>query len=476
MPGPRPERLSKVDASFLRNETADAPMQIGALLICQGSAPDQRELREHVRRRLGLIPRFKERLAFPPAPLGRPFWIEDRDFDLDHHLRRAELNGGGSELELADLVAQVFSQPLDRKRPLWQLWFVGGLVDGRFALIYKTHHALADGLADVRLGTLLFDLSREGNSFNRLDPRTPAPSRGRWQLGTLSLEEMGANATSLARSTLDAVSHPRRALTQAGEAVGAVGAVSRAFLDAAPRVPLNVNTGPERSFAWTTSGLDELGYVSETLGGTINDVVLACAARAMRGWLGRRGLELGDQALQALVPVAIGDEKDLAELGNHLAAIRAPLPVQMADPVERLRAVAAATKELKRSKQPLGAQIVSRYLPQLNFSPRLFNLLVTNLPGPQVPLYFLGSEVKEIVPVAFLADRHALAIAAMSYDDQLSFGLIGQRGAITDIDLTTRDLAGGVDELVACAADARDAGGRARGNGQAPRWASDPAR
>jgi diacylglycerol O-acyltransferase len=445
--------MSGVDASFLVNESDTAHMQIGALLVCAGPAPRFGAFRAQIRGRLHRIPRFGQRLAFPPAPLGRPFWVDDPDLDLEHHVRPFKVSSPGSDRDLAAAVGEIFSEPLDRTRPLWELWLIQGLEGERFAVVYKAHHALADGIAHVQVGSLLFDLSRIPEPIAELEPPDPPSPPGARALAGLSLEDLAAGAERLAREAIQAARRPAESVRRAREAAEAVGEVTRSYLDAAPTVPLNVEIGAGRSFAWRSCDLEELWGASRTLGGTINDGVLAITAGALRSWLGTRGLATDGTPLQALVPISIRDRDELDRLGNRLAAIRAPLPVQIADPVERFRVVHAATERLKRSKQPLGARIVSRYLPQLNFSTRLFNLLVTNLPGPPLPLYVMGGEVEQIVPVAFLAERHALAIATLSYNGRLHLGLIGDRGTHppADLDAITSDLERSLDELIAAA-------------------------
>jgi WS/DGAT/MGAT family acyltransferase len=443
--------MSGVDASFLVNESDSAHMQIGALLVCAGPGPGLDAFRDQIGRRLDRIPRFRQRLAWPPGRLGRPFWVDDPNVDLRHHVRALSVSSHRTERELAIAVEAVFSDALDRTRPLWELWLVEGLEDDRFAVIYKAHHALADGIADVQVGSLLFDPSPTPDpptDPEPWDPGKPPAARG---LAALSLEELGTASGRLARAAVAAARQPTETARQAREAVEAVAEVTRSYLDAAPTVPLNAEIGGLRSFTWRSCDLEELRETCKAMGGTVNDGVLAIAAGALRSWLSARGLSTGGRELQALVPISIRRGNEREELGNRLAAIRAPLPVQIADPVERFSVVQAATERLKRSKQPLGAQIVSRYLPWLNFSTRLFNLLVTNLPGPPLPLFVMGGEVEQIVPVAFLAKRHALAIATLSYNGRLHMGLIGDRIVHPPVELEAigSDLERSLYELIA---------------------------
>jgi diacylglycerol O-acyltransferase len=433
----RPERMSGVDASFLVNESDTAHMHIGALLVCSGDPPELDAFREQIAGRLDLIPRFGQRLAKPAAGLGRPFWVDDPDLAIDHHVRALRVDEPGTNRELGASVGEVFSAPLDHARPLWELWLLDGVAGGRFAVIYKAHHALADGIADVQLGSLLFDLSPDPTPMAQRARRRPESTPGRWRLARFGLEEIGSGASRIAQGALGAARRPRQSARRAGQVTRAVAAVSRAYLDATPDVPLNCSIGPERLFEWRECELEELRLACNALGGTLNDGVLTVAAGALGRWSAARGLPTAERELRALVPISIRRPEEWNEPGNRLAAIRAPLPIGVADPAERFRQVHAGAEELKRSKQPLGAQIVSRYLPQLNFSTRLFNLLVTNLPGPEFPLYVSGAEVEEIVPIPFLAERHALAIASLSYNGRLYIGLIADLGSHPQFELET---------------------------------------
>ena len=254
----------------------------------------------------------------------------------------------------------------------------------------------------------------------------------------------------------------------------------------APPVPFNTPIGAERSFCWATFDLADFKAIKNALGGTVNDVSLAVAAGALRGWLTERGHPVDGLELKALVPVSIRTENEHGELGNKLTAMRGPLPVGVADPVERLRVVSAAMDSLKASKQPLGAEAIwglndwfRDFAPPLllgptaaiNFSTRLFNLLVTNFPGPQVPFYVLGRELTAIHPVGFLAQRHALAIAILSYNGQVSFGLLADPGTLPDAERLVAHLRGSVEELRAAAQIASPGNGDQLAGDDRPRFA-----
>jgi diacylglycerol O-acyltransferase / wax synthase len=440
------DRLTPVDASFLHQEGPVSHMHIGGLTIVEGPPPTMDEFLEQIRRRLHLVPRYRHKLAHTALDSGRPVWIDDPSFNLEYHVRHTALPAPGGRDQLQDLTARIFSQQLDRSKPLWEMWLIEGLEEDRFALITKTHHSLIDGIAGVDLATVLFDLSPEP---------PPAPANGRpWEPhpepGTLHLLAAGLTGAvragvALAEGALSALSHPERALDRAREAAEGVGEIIWAGLNPAPETPLNVPIGPHRRFVAISNQLEDFKTVKNAFGGTVNDVVLAVVAGALRTFLTARGRHTEGVEMRALVPVSVRAEDEHHTGGNRIVVMRGPLPVYIADPVNRLRFVSNAMAGLKESKQALGAEVIAgaqAFAPptilaqasRLNFSTRLFNLIITNVPGPQFPLYVLGREMLQAFPVAFLPENHALAIAIMSYNGQMNFGLLGDFDALPDID------------------------------------------
>jgi diacylglycerol O-acyltransferase len=460
------DRLTSFDTSFLANERRNGHMAIGAVLVCEGDPPGHEEFLASIRSRLHLLPRLRQRLAFPPLQLGRPLWVDDPDFDIHNHVRRTALPAPAGEEQLREVVAGVFSPPLDRSRPLWELCLVEGLEGGRFAIVYKTHHSMADGVSAVDIGVLLFDAEPTAPPVPDEAPWNPRTPPSRLGLAGRAIAGVGEAAARAVRWLLAGLRHPRRAAGRAWRGIAGLWEVAWALTKPAPKVPLNVELGPERCFCETRCSLDELKRIKNALGGTVNDVALAVTAGALRGWLQDHGQQTDGLELQALVPVSVREEDEHGQLGNRLTAMRGPLPVGTADPVERLRSVSAAMDALKVSKQPLGAEAIwglndwfRDFAPPLllaptaavNFSTRLFNLLVTNFPGPQVPFYVRGRELTEVYPVGFLAARHALAIAIISYNGQVGFGLLGDRAAMTDLEQLARRIDESVAELLAAA-------------------------
>ncbi len=440
-------------------------MHIGALAIFEGPAPSRDEFAEHVESRLHLVPRYRQKLAIPRLEMGRPFWVDDPAFNIDYHVRHTALPQPGTDVELRQLLGRIFSQRLDRSKPLWELWLVQGFEDGQFALISKTHHALVDGVSGVDIATVLFDLTPVPAQAPVEEPWTPQPEPSEAELVAEGVKALVRTPFGIARQAAGALQRPSHTLEQAREAVEGVGEVAWAGLNPAPHVPLNVPIGPHRRVRWARSHLSDFKAIKDALGGTVNDVVLAVVAGALGRWLRSRGLRTEGTELRALVPVSIRAMDERGTLGNRITAMRGPLPVYVDDPVERLRIVRDSMAGLKDSKQALGAEVIaglSDFAPptllaqasRLNFSTRLFNLIVTNVPGPQFPLYLLGREMLEIVPIAFLPENHALAIAIMSYNGEIDFGLLGDYDAMPDLEALGQFLEDSLDELLGAAREA----------------------
>ena len=459
------DRLTATDASFLAQEGPAAHMHVGAVMIFEGHPPAYDDLADHVRERLHLVPRFRQKLAFPPLETGRPLWIDDPCFNLEYHVRHTALPAPGSEEQLRALAARLHSQALDRTKPLWEIWLVQGLEGGRFALLSKSHHALVDGISGVDLVTVLFDLQPVGAEIEHSGtPWRPRSSPSRLDMAARGVRGLvGLPFDAAARATR-AAAHPHEALADTREALEGIGEIVWAGLNPAPETPLNVEIGPHRRVLWVRHELTDFKRVKYALGGTVNDVVLAVVAGALRSWLHSRGVRTEGLELRALVPVSTRARDQHHELGNRLAAMRAPLPVYVEDAAARLRVVREAMNGLKESKQAVGAEVLAgvqslapptilAQASRLNFSTRLFNLLVTNVPGPQFPLYLLGRRLEDLFPVAFLPKRHALAVAVMSYDGGMDFGLLGDYDAMPDLEQLAEMFDASLAELLAAAGE-----------------------
>jgi WS/DGAT/MGAT family acyltransferase len=472
------DRLSALDASFLAGEKESSHMHVGAIMIFEGPPPTPQDALEHIASRLMRVPRYRQKLAVPRFEMGRPLWVDDPSFNLEYHVRHTALPSPGDIEQLRLLTARIFSQRLDRSKPLWEVWFVQGLDGDRFAIISKTHHALIDGIAGVDLATVLFDVSPVPPERAEQPEWTPKPEPSQAQLVAAGLKGLVRRPLELGRSVVDAALHPERTLSRALEAAEAVGEVAWAGLNPAPDTPLNVPIGAHRRIYWVQTELDQFKAIKNSLGGTVNDVVLAVVTGALGRWLRTRGVRTEGLELRAQVPVSIRSEGDGHRLGNQIAVMRAPLPVYARDPVERLRIVRESMEGLKESKQALAAQVIAGledFAPptilsmasRMNWSTRLFNMIVTNVPGPQFPIYLLGRELLELVPVAFLPDNYALTVAAMSYNGKLDFSLLGDYDAVPDIDLLGEYVQEALEELLAAAGRPPQKPPRSRINGKA---------
>jgi diacylglycerol O-acyltransferase / wax synthase len=454
------DRLTAIDASFLHQEGPTSHMHVGALARFEGPPPPFTELLDSLRGRLHLVPRYRQKLSVPPAGTGRPLWVDDPSFDIEYHVRHTALPRPGSEDQLLRLAARIYSQQLDRSKPLWEVWMVEGLSEGGFALITKTHHALIDGIAGVDIAQVIFDLGPVPMEVPHPDePWEPHPEPSTAEVlaaGALGLLRTGARTAAAAASL---AARPGETLRSARTALEGLGEVAWAGLNPAPETPLNVEIGPHRRFCVVRSDLADFKAVKNAFGGTVNDVVLAVVSGALREWLRSRGVRTEGLELRALVPVSIRSQDERGTLGNRLAVMRGPLPVYIEDPIARLRTVKAAMDGLKESKQAVGAEVLTsmqNFAPptilaqasRLNFSTRLFNLLVTNVPGPQFPLYLRGRQLVDVFPMAFLPKDHALAIAIISYNGRMNFGLLSDYDALPDIDVIGEGIRASLAELV----------------------------
>ena len=438
-------------------------MHVAGCSVFLGAAPTYDELVDAIESRLHLVPRYRQRLALVPFGQGRPVWVDDPHFRVHYHVRHTALPRPGGDEELKRLAGRVFSQALDRGRPLWELWLVEGLADGRFAVLSKTHHALVDGVSGVDIATVLFDTSPDPLPVAPPDHEwvaRPLPSRA--QLLADALLERATVPGEVMRGVRATLRGPRTVAVRTGKALGSMSALAWTGLQAAPPSPFNSRIGPHRRFTWVDADLAQFKGIKNSLGGTVNDVVLAVVAGALGRYMRLHGRATDDVGLKAMVPVSVRADVERGALGNRVAAMWATLPVGMTDPVERLHTVSEAMVGVKQSGQAVGAEILtalSGFAPptimsqaaRLHARQRLFNLVVTNVPGPQFPLYLLGRELEAIYPMVPLAENTALGIAILSYNGQLNFGLVGDYDALADLEALADELRSSIEELAAAA-------------------------
>ncbi len=443
-----PDRLTALDSAFLHLEdNSTAHMHVASVMVFEGTAPSPQELVDHVLSRLHLVPRYRQRLAFVPFGQGRPVWTDDPYFNARYHIRHTALPRPADEEALKRLAGRLFSQRLDRSKPLWEIWLVQRMTGDRFALIAKTHHALVDGISGVDITTVLFDTSPEPAGIGKpTAPWAAKPLPGSAKLLGEALVERATVPGEMLRGGRKLLRAPRLAVTQVREGLASVGASTIAGISApAPRSPFNVDIGTHRRYTWVDAELSRFKAIKDSLGGTLNDVVLATVSLALGGYLRAQGLDTDGLVLKAMVPVSVRADSQRGALGNQVAAMWAPLPVGVENAAECLAQVRVAMEGIKESGQAVGAQVLTNlagFAPptilsqaaRLQARQRFFNLVVTNVPGPQFPLYLLGHRLRRLYPVVPLARRQALGIAVMSYDGNLGFGLLADFDALPELE------------------------------------------
>jgi diacylglycerol O-acyltransferase len=483
------KQLSSLDTQFLHVESATTTGHVGGVLILDPStAPTGQlaleDLRALYEARLHLAAPLHERLVEVPLGLGNPYWVHDPDFDLEYHLREVALPPPGSPEQLGEQIARIHARPLDRSRPLWEVYLIHSLENGQVALYAKVHHAAIDGISGAEILATILDVT--------VEPRTVDPPDAEWEPGKLpdrytlavrgiasSVVQSGRALTSLPRSLPHLADLPgaknlpgvRRVSDLADSAVSLVtrGSASspadkgRRDLTV-PRTPFNGGITAHRRFAYGSVPLDDVKRVKNAFGLTVNDVVMAMATGVLRRWLLDHDA-LPPIPLVAAVPVSIRSDGDKGSLGNHISVMLAELPTQLADPEERLQAVAEAMSEAKAEFEAVPATILSdvsaavptalaglasRALFRLVSVPGPpFNLFVSNIPGPQLPLFVAGARVRGIHPVSAVTDlTGGLSITLFSYDGALNFGLIACREMVPDLWQLIDYLAEELDELV----------------------------
>ncbi len=454
-----PDRLSPLDASFLYAEQRVAGMHVGAVMTFDvGEDFDVDAFTDLIGRRLALVPRYRQKLREVPGRLGLPVWVDDPDFDLAYHVRHAALAPPGTPEVLGELVGRLLSRQLERDRPLWEIYLVEGLADGRLAVVTKTHHAMVDGIASMDIGAALLDVTPQPRETPVDDWR---PGREPWalELAVAAVVEAVRAPGELAGRVLGDVRHAASALNRTLEA--ALDGV-RTAAATRPVAPLNAATGAQRRWASARTSLAEHRRVRKAHGGTVNDVVLAVVAGGLRRWMITRGEPLtSGTTVRALVPVSVR-ARGGADAGNAISAYFVDLPVAEEDPVARLSAVRGAMEAHKRGGRAvgaarliglvglappivhsLGARLAGRY------SGRIYNVLVTNVPGPPRPLYAMGARMLDMFPVVPLAGGQAVAVGVTSYDGAMHYGLTADRDAMADVDVLAAALTESLAELVA---------------------------
>ncbi|MDD7963762.1 WS/DGAT/MGAT family O-acyltransferase [Actinomycetospora lemnae] len=470
-----PDRLSALDASFLYMDQPTTPMHVGSVSIFRKprSGFDYDGLLELISSRIGLVPRYRQKIREVPGRMARPVWIDDVDFDVTYHVRRSALPPPGTERALCDLVARLMSRPLDHTRPLWEMYLVDGLSGGRVALVTKTHQAMVDGVASIDIGQVVLDDTAAGREWSTAPGRPTADEEwvarrepSSWRLIYDAVSENVSRPGNAVEAARDAVRDAADTVTKVAGVAGGLFSAVRTAVRPAPVSPLNVPISTQRRFAMTRTDLEDYRAVRRAHGGTINDVVLAVIAGALRNWLLSRGATVSPTTtMRAMVPLSVrGDAETTGSiagaglLGNQIASFLVDLPVGEPNAVLRMHHVAHAMREHRESGQSVGANALVRVggfaPPTLHalgaraangVARRLFNLVVSNVPGPQHPLYAAGAKMLEMYPVVPLAKGQSLAVGLTSYDGGVFYGFNADRDSMADVDelgeLVTESLA-----------------------------------
>jgi WS/DGAT/MGAT family acyltransferase len=463
------DRLSPQDAAFLHVENDVNHMHIGSVAVFEGPVPAYAEIEAMVAGKLPLAARYRQRVRQVPLQLGRPVWVDDPHFRLGYHLRHTALPRPGGRAQLRDLVGRVMSQQLDRTKPLWELWLVEGLEDGHWALSTKAHHCMVDGIAGTDLLTVLLDDTPE--------PSTPVPDTWRppsepsgLRLAGDALVDYVASPYEQWRAARLAASAPLRLGRVLADTARGLATVPGLVAHVAPPSSLAGPIGPHRRWSWARASLEEVRAVRLGLGGTVNDVVLAAVARGFRDLILAHAEDPAATPIRSLVPVSVRRAGERGSYDNRVSAVLAELPVGVDDPVERLAAVRRQMDGLKESRQAVAAETLTSLS---GFAPSLLlalgtrvatralgrcrhggvNTVVTNVPGPQHPLYALGRRLVEACPYVPLASPMRVGVAVFSYDGRLTFGVTSDYDAVPDVEVLCRGIEAGMAELLEAAGD-----------------------
>lgn len=465
-----PPRLSALDASFLYLEQATTPMHVGGVAIFRRPRAgfDYERLVELISQRIALVPRYRQKVRHVPGNLARPVWVDDPDFDVAYHVRRSALPKPGTDAQLTELVARLMSRPLDHTRPLWEMYLVEGLARGRTAVLTKTHQAMVDGISAIDIGQVILDVSPEPRAVPD-EFWMPRPEPSEAQLVLDAVTEAVARPGVVVDNVRSAAGDADATVGKVVDGLGALFSMARTASRWAPGTPLNVAISTQRRFAIARTELEAYRRIRAAHGCDVNDVVLSVVAGALRSWLLSRGEPVtSSSSVRAMVPLSVRGESDVpssataGSLGNRVSSFIVDLPVGEPSPVVRLHHVTHTMREHTSDGRSVGADTLVRIggfaPPTLHalgaravsgMSKRIFNLVVTNVPGPQFPLYAAGARMLEMFPVVPLAKGQALAVGLTSYDGGVYYGFNGDRDAMPDIDVLAGMVDESLDELLA---------------------------
>ncbi len=450
------EWMSAIDSSFLHVENDVTPMHIGGVSLFEGPPPPFEDLKAMVAGKLDLVPRYRQKVRFMPLGTGTPAWVDDPHFSLDYHVRHTAIPRPGSEEQLRKMAARIFSQHLDRNKPLWELWSVEGLADGRWALLSKVHHCMVDGVAATDLMSVMFSDTEERRPRREFSP-PPEPSGVELLARTIAHK---ASPSGQLQSLRSAVGAPRETLRTFTEATRAAVAASSRMRIVAPN-SLTGPIGPHRRWAWADVRLTDVKTVRAALGGTVNDVVLTIITAGFRDLLDSRGEPPApDDVVRTMVPVSVRRRGERGVYNNRVSAVFAGLPVGLDDPRARLERIRGEMDGIKETKQAVAGDVLSSlsgFAPPMllalgsrlvTASPRLnMHTATTNVPGPQQPVQTLGRRMLESYPFVPVVGSVRIVVAIFSYDGGLYFGVTGDYDGAPDIEILTTGIARGMEEL-----------------------------
>jgi diacylglycerol O-acyltransferase / wax synthase len=460
------DRMSPLDAEFLHLEDGIAHMHIAALAVFEGPPPPYEELLALVERKLPLLVRYRQRVRSVPFELGRPVWVDDPHFELGYHVRHTALPSPGGETELRRLMGRLMSQPLDRNRPLWDLWVVEGLEGGRWAIVSKVHHCMVDGVAGVDLMTVLLETERhagDGGAATAGEAWRPEPEPSSVALVLDAWKGLAVDLTDRVGQVPAAMRDPAGALRNARDTGSGLISLGRHL---GPNPPLSIEgpIGPHRVWAESEASIDDIRTIRRAFGGTLNDVVLSAVAGGYREVLDRRGDDPDHAVVRTLVPVSVRRDDGRGTPDNRVSAILFELPVHLGDPLERLAAVHASMDELKGSHMADAGEVVtnvatlappmllgtgSRLATRLahRLPQRSVNTVTTNVPGPQFPLYACGRQMLSYFPYVPISHGVRIGTAILSYNGKIAFGVTGDFDTGKDVDVLADTIADGIADL-----------------------------
>lgn len=450
--------MSPQDASFLYIEDANNPMHVGSVVVFEGPTPGYGDLIRMVVGKLHLVPRYRQKVRVLPLELGRPVWVDDPHFQVLYHVRHTAVPPPGSDEQLRNLAGRVFAQLLDRTKPLWELWLVEGLPEGRWALVQKVHHCMVDGIAGTDLMSIMFESDPDARPPAPL-PWDPRPEPSIIQLTADAVADgITAPLTRLRSLPLAA----RAPLLNRDEAASLTQRAMQRPSSTRARTASSLNgpIGPHRRWSWVKTYLDEVRRIKGSLGGSVNDVVLSAVTRGFRELLLARGEPVAGHIVRTLVPVSVRAPSERGKLNNRVSGVFPELPVGIEDPLERLEDIRRQMDGLKRSRQAVAGDALVRlsgFTPPMWLSlaarlgarlpQRLVQTVTTNVPGPQQPLYASGRRMLECYPYVPIGGRVRVSVAIFSYAGGLTFGLTGDYDSVPDLEVLGRGIELGISEL-----------------------------